>query len=78
MTYEEVCERYCTTPMSKKTLEAMWRDFGDTPVNDLGGILDSFCGWPMLTDREEIWRWFDAQYAQWGGVHALMFPGEHR
>ena len=65
------------TQMSYATLRAMWRDFGDAPVNDLGEIDEPFCGWPRLTDREEIWRWFDCQYAAHGGVHALMFPDEH-
>ena len=62
--------------LSKGTIEALWRD-NDVPVNDLDEIGDGFCGWERLTDREEIWHWFDEQYARWGGVHALMFPAEH-
>ena len=62
--------------LSKATIEALWHDF-DVPINDLEEIDDDFCGWERLTDREEIWRWFDEQYARWGGVHALMFPDEH-
>ena len=61
--------------LSKETVEAMWRDF-DVAVNDLEEILESWCGWPVFTDREEIWRWFDEQYAEYGGVHALMYPSE--
>lgn len=64
--------------LSKKAIETMWKEFGDCPVNDFGEITESFCGWPGLTDREEIWRWFDEQYAMWDGVHALMFPDEHK
>ena len=62
--------------LSKATIEALWCDF-DVPMNDHEESLESFCGWPVFTDREEIWRWFDEQYARWGGVHALMFPDEH-
>ena len=63
--------------LDKKTIEMLWAD-NDVPINDQEEILESFCGWPVFTDREEIWRWFDEQYARWGGVHALMFPDEHR
>ena len=62
--------------LSKGTIEALWRD-NDVPINDLDEIDDGFCGWGRLTDRDEIWHWFDEQYARWGGVHALMFPDEH-
>ena len=64
--------------LTKTTIENLWKEFGDCPINDYEEILEPFCGWERLTDREEIWRWFDEQYAQWGGVHALMFPSEHK
>ena len=64
--------------LSKRAIETMWAEFGDCPINDCEGIAESFCGWPALTDREEVWRWFDEQYAEWGGVHALMFPEEYK
>jgi len=63
--------------LSKETIEAMWRDF-DVPINDYEEIDEDWCGWERLTDREEIWRWFDKQYARYGGVHALMYPGERK
>lgn len=63
--------------MSKKAIEILWKEF-DVAVNDIEEILESWCGWPVFTDREEIWRWFDEQYALYGGVHALMFPDEHK
>lgn len=63
--------------LSKKTIEMIWHD-NDVPINDREEIDDDFCGWERFTDREEIWRWFDEQYAEWGGVHALMFPDEHK
>lgn len=64
--------------MLKSTIERLWNEFGDCPINDLEEIDEEFCGWERLTDREEIWHWFDEQYAQWGGVHALIFPDEHK
>jgi len=64
--------------LSKKAIEILWDEFGDCPINDHEEILESFCGWPVFTDREYVWRWFDEQYAMWGGVHALMFPDEHK
>lgn len=63
--------------LDKKTIEMLWAEF-DVPTNDQEEILESFCGWPVFADREGIWRWFDEQYAKWGGVHALMFPSEHK
>ena len=63
--------------LSKKLVEMLWSEF-DVPINDQEESLESFCGWPVFTDREEIWRWFDEQYALYGGVHALMFPDEHK
>ena len=63
--------------LSKKLVEMLWSEF-DVPINNQEEILESFCGWPVFTDQEEIWRWFDEQYALYGGVHALMFPKEHR
>lgn len=62
--------------LSKGTIEALWKD-NDVPVNGSEEIDDDFCGWERFIDREEIWHWFDGQYARWGGVHALMFPDEH-
>lgn len=64
--------------LTKKTIEVLWKEFGDCPINDMEEILEPFCGWPVFTDRECIWRWFDEQYAKFGGVHALMFPDEHK
>lgn len=67
-----------THMLSKAAIEALWRDY-DVPVNEnLEEIDDDFCGWERFTELDEIWRWFDGQYARWGGVHALMFPDEHQ
>ena len=63
--------------LGKEAIEAMWSAF-DVPINDYEEIDDDWCGWERLTPREDIWRWFDEQYARYGGVHALMFPGERK
>ena len=63
--------------LSKQTIEMMWRDC-DVPINDYEEIDEDWCGWERFTPREDIWRWFDEQYALYGGVHALMFPNEHK
>jgi hypothetical protein len=55
----------------------MWKDC-DVPINDDEEIDDDWCGWERGTSRYDIWHWFDEQYALWGGVHALMFPDEHK
>lgn len=69
---------YDEPQMRKETIEAIWEEFGDVCIDDEERIDSSFCGWEFGTSREEIWHWFDAQYAEHGGVHALMFPSEHR
>ena len=69
---------YDEPQMRKETIEALWEEFGDCCIDDNECIDSSFCGWEFGTHREEIWHWFDAQYAEFGGVHALMFPSEHR
>ena len=63
--------------LSKKAIEEMWESF-DVPMNNDEKIDEDWCGWPKGTDRYEIWHWFDEQYAKYGGVHALMFPSEHK
>ena len=69
--------------MTKEQIEDAWNRFGDVPVGDDDCILLPFSmelGAKYIegTDRFEIWHDFDELYADWGGVHALMFPSEHR
>lgn len=63
---------YDEPQLSKETIESLWADFGDVCIDDNECIDTSFCGWQRGTWREEIWHWFDAQYAIWGGIHVLM------
>ena len=69
---------YDEPQMRRKTIELMWSEFGNCNRDDDDCIERSWCGWECGTSVHEIWHWFDAQYAQWGGVHALMFPSEHK
>lgn len=69
---------YDEPQMRRKTIELMWSEFGNCNRDDDDCIDSSWCGWERGTNVHEIWHWFDAQYAQWGGVHALMFPSERK
>ena len=69
--------------LPKETVESAWKRFGDTPIGEDDCILQPFSiefGWKYIegTDRFDIWHDFDELYADWGGVHALMFPSENR
>lgn len=73
----------------REGLERLWAELGELPFEeDKDGVLRLMFdkGWNFSKfghegrfypgqAREEIWRWFDDRYP--GGVHALMFPGEH-
>jgi len=41
-----------------KTISAqkLWKQLGDIPVNEDGGIKEPFFGFEIGTDREDIWR----------------------
>ena len=56
-----------------KKLKEAWEKLSDIPVNDNGEIAEDFCPIPIFpkgTNREDIWRWFDAFYST--GVAGLM------
>lgn len=71
----------CDDPLSiealqgrDKRLEALWDQFGDIPMNpDTEQIEEEFLRFPVGTDREEIWHWFDERYSK--GVAGLLYPG---
>ena len=64
--------------MEKKTIELLWQEFGNCNRDDADCIDSDWCGWECGTNVHDIWHWFDGQYAKWGGVHAMMFPSEHK
>lgn len=60
-----------TTTLSKKELMKLWLLFGDIPINDQDEIEEEFFGFPVGTNRFDIWHWFDERYTD--GVHALIY-----
>ena len=63
--------------LSKNTIIDLWWMLTDIPTvmnAEMATVIDEdFIGWPSGTDVEKIWHWFDEQYADFGGVHALMY-----
>ena len=54
-----------------RELEKLWQQFGDIPMNpETECIEESFLNFPIGTNREEIWHWFDEQHSI--GVAYLM------
>jgi hypothetical protein len=43
-------------------LEDMWGAFGDIPIDDNDLIQQEFLGFPVGTNRMEVWKWFDEHY----------------
>lgn len=65
--------------MTKNTMIDLWNEFANVPVvinQENITVIDDprgFMGWPAGTDVEDVWRWFDEEFAEFGGVHALMY-----
>ena len=61
-----------------KLLEEKWLELEDVPVNPETEKLEApFMHFPVGTDKEEIWRWFDERHSK-GIVHLLYHEGiEH-
>ncbi len=57
---------------SKEQIKELWLIFGDIPMNpDTETIEDNFLCFPIGTDKETIWHWFDERYN--GGVYELLY-----
>ena len=51
---------YITEEEYNNTLDKMWEQFGDIPVNKDGTIIEEdFYYWVKGTEKEDIWHWFD-------------------
>lgn len=51
---------YITEAEYNNTLDIMWQELGDIPVNESGTIIEkSFYNWEKGTEKEKIWHWFD-------------------
>ena len=54
------------------TLETLWSEFGDIPMNPVTECMEeAFMSFPAGTHREEIWRWFDERHSK--GVAYLLY-----
>ena len=40
-------------------LEAMWDEFSTVPITNRDEIETAFHGWPVGTNRFDVWAWFD-------------------
>lgn len=61
--------------LSQDELREAWSTLGDVAVDEEGRLEGQWLRYEEGTDREEVWRDFDDAFE--GGVHALMFPGDH-
>lgn len=53
-------------------LEELWEQLEDVPINSETERLDEpFMGWPVGTEREEIWHWFDHRHSK--GIAYLLY-----
>lgn len=58
-----------------RKLERLWAELEDVPMNpDTEEIEEQFLHFPVGTNREEIWEWFDERHSK--GVAYLMHVGE--
>lgn len=58
----------------KSKIKALWEEFGDVPMNpETECIEESWNGFPVGTNREEIWHWFEETLSV--RVADLMYGG---
>ena len=51
---------YITEEEYDNTLDKIWEEFGDIPVNENGTIIEQdFYNWSKGAEKENIWHWFD-------------------
>ena len=64
--------RYLTEEEYQATLDKMWEQLSDIPVNNTGEKIDTdFYIWKKGTLKEEIWHWFDERMQ--GGIGKRYF-----
>ena len=64
-------------PLHKRDaeLERLWDEFADVPMNpETEKMEEPFLHFPVGTDREEIWHWFDDRHSK--GVVYLLYGTE--
>lgn len=42
--------------------EKFWEELGDVPVDEDGRLEEPFYGFPVGTDREEVWHWIEGTF----------------
>lgn len=63
---------YLTEEEYQATLDKMWEQLSDIPVNNTGEIIeDKFYIWEKGTSRDDIWYWFDERVQ--GGIGNRYF-----
>ena len=51
---------YITEEKYDNTLDLMWQQLGDIPVNEEGTLIeDDFYNWDKGSELDLIWHWFD-------------------
>ena len=63
---------YLTEEEYQTTIDKMWEQLSDIPVNNTGEIIeDRFYIWEKGTSRDDIWYWFDKRVQ--GGIGNRYF-----
>ena len=64
--------RYENTEARDKAMEDLWNELTDVPMNPETEKMDApFLSFPIGTDREDIWHWFDERHSR--GVSFLLY-----
>ena len=63
---------YITEEEYQATIDKMWEELSDIPVNNTGEKIDTdFYYWKKGTLKEDIWHWFDERVT--GGIGNRYF-----
>lgn len=60
-------------PLREVEAMALWQALGDRPVDDDGRLEEPFLQFPIGTDREEIWHWFEQSCPGFSVAEAMGF-----
>lgn len=78
---EWLCERIANsnnpsilTAMRDKALEHLWDKLTDVPLNEDEELEKRYLHFPIGTEKEEIWYWFDQKHSK--GVYYLLYERE--
>lgn len=57
-----------------KEIEELWGKLSNIPIDENEDIEEEFLHFPVGTNREDIWHWFDKQHSK--GVAYLIYDFE--